>query len=143
MGIYLLKYDGILALSLTHITSQWLSLGILPFSLLTFKLVYILLTMTTLSKRGVTHLMLFQFKSDVSPDVIKDVCAIISPDVNAKPNIHKTCDRILELQDNCIHPKTQTRYVKNILGGRDNAIEGFQVWTPSMPADTVPYLDSG
>ncbi|KAK1144827.1 hypothetical protein N8T08_004840 [Aspergillus melleus] len=58
---------------------------------------------------SITHIVLFQFKSDVSKDVIKD-----------------TIKRIVSLKDNCIHPTSQKPYIRSLSGGLDNSPEGIQ-----------------
>ncbi|EAW11893.1 Dabb family protein [Aspergillus clavatus NRRL 1] len=57
----------------------------------------------------VTHIVQFQFKSTASPAEVKD-----------------TCDRMLALKTNCIHPTSQKPYIKASSGGKDNSIEGLQ-----------------
>ncbi|EYE95706.1 Dabb family protein [Aspergillus ruber CBS 135680] len=58
---------------------------------------------------GITHVVQFQFKSDVSPDVVKE-----------------NCHRMLALEHTCLHPDTQKPYLKSVTGGKDNSIEGIQ-----------------
>ncbi|KAI9923935.1 hypothetical protein ASPWEDRAFT_58679 [Aspergillus wentii DTO 134E9] len=58
---------------------------------------------------GITHIVQFQFKSDISADVIED-----------------TCKRMLALKDTCLHPVSQQPYIKSSFGGKDNSIEGIQ-----------------
>ncbi|WEW59210.1 hypothetical protein PRK78_004679 [Emydomyces testavorans] len=58
---------------------------------------------------GLTHIVLFQFKPQTSPEAIKDVCV-----------------RMLELKDNCIHPTSRRPYIKSVTGGKDNSIEKIQ-----------------
>ncbi|KAJ5620261.1 hypothetical protein N7510_004245 [Penicillium lagena] len=62
---------------------------------------------------SITHIVLFQFKEGVSPEVVNDVC-----------------ERMLGLKDNCIHPSSQKPYIKSSSGGRDNSIEGAQYENP-------------
>ncbi|RHZ67972.1 Dabb family protein [Aspergillus thermomutatus] len=57
----------------------------------------------------IIHVVQFQFKPTISPEVIKD-----------------TCTRMLNLRENCIHPTTQQPYIKTSAGGKDNSIEGLQ-----------------
>ncbi|EAU38715.1 conserved hypothetical protein [Aspergillus terreus NIH2624] len=56
-----------------------------------------------------THIVLFQFKADTPPEVVKDVCS-----------------RMLALKDKCIHPASQKPYIKSSSGGVDNSPEGMQ-----------------
>ncbi|KAJ5677722.1 uncharacterized protein N7477_003355 [Penicillium maclennaniae] len=58
---------------------------------------------------SITHIVLFQFKSGLEPAVIKD-----------------TCDRMLALKDNCLHPTSQKPYIVSSSGGSDNSPEGIQ-----------------
>ncbi|PLB52512.1 stress responsive A/B barrel domain protein, partial [Aspergillus steynii IBT 23096] len=57
---------------------------------------------------AITHIVMFQFKPDVSDDVIRD-----------------TTNRMLGLKDNCIHPTSQTPYIKSLSGGVNNSKEGI------------------
>ncbi|PLB54769.1 stress responsive A/B barrel domain protein [Aspergillus steynii IBT 23096] len=57
---------------------------------------------------SITHLVLFQFKADVSAEVIKDASS-----------------RLLALKDACVHPTSQQPYVKSVSGGVDNSPEGI------------------
>ncbi|CAI7630839.1 stress responsive A/B barrel domain protein [Penicillium manginii] len=58
---------------------------------------------------SITHIVLFQFKSGLDAQVIKDVCT-----------------RMLDLKDNCVHPSSQRPYIKASSGGIDNSPEGIQ-----------------
>ncbi|KAL4888668.1 hypothetical protein BDV59DRAFT_188123 [Aspergillus ambiguus] len=58
---------------------------------------------------SITHIVLFQFKTDTTPDVVRDVCS-----------------RMLALKDKCIHPTTQKTYIRLSSGGADNSPEGIQ-----------------
>ncbi|KAJ5218684.1 uncharacterized protein N7498_000783 [Penicillium cinerascens] len=58
---------------------------------------------------SITHIVLFQFKAGTEPEVVKD-----------------TCDRMLALRDNCLHPTSQKPYIKTSSGGADNSPEGIQ-----------------
>ncbi|CAI7647928.1 unnamed protein product [Penicillium glandicola] len=58
---------------------------------------------------SITHIVLFQFKSDVAAEVIEDACG-----------------RMLVLKDNCVHPTSQKPYIKSASGGKDNSPEGIQ-----------------
>ncbi|KAJ5089478.1 stress responsive A/B barrel domain protein [Penicillium argentinense] len=58
---------------------------------------------------SITHVVLFQFKSSVTAEVINDVCS-----------------RMLALKDDCLHPLSQKPYIKSSSGGIDNSIEGIQ-----------------
>ncbi|PYH96667.1 hypothetical protein BO71DRAFT_448542 [Aspergillus ellipticus CBS 707.79] len=57
----------------------------------------------------ITHLVLFQFKSDVNPDTVNGACA-----------------RMLALKDTCLHPASRQPYIRASSGGVDNSIEGIQ-----------------
>ncbi|KAJ5782626.1 hypothetical protein N7457_004400 [Penicillium paradoxum] len=58
---------------------------------------------------SITHLVLFQFKSDVAAEAIQAACG-----------------RMLDLKDNCLHPSSQKPYIKSASGGKDNSPEGIQ-----------------
>ncbi|KAK3332838.1 hypothetical protein B0T19DRAFT_439645 [Cercophora scortea] len=58
---------------------------------------------------SITHVVLFQFKDGVSPDVVQTTCA-----------------SLLALKENCLHPLTQRPYILSLKGGRDNSPEGLQ-----------------
>ncbi|KAI9764315.1 MAG: hypothetical protein M1840_008533 [Geoglossum simile] len=58
---------------------------------------------------AVVHIVLFQFKPDVTLEVMQDVC-----------------QRMLDLKDKCIHPTTNKPYIKSSTGGRDCSPEGLQ-----------------
>ncbi|KAI9041334.1 Dabb family protein [Aspergillus affinis] len=58
---------------------------------------------------SITHIVLFQFKADVSNDAISD-----------------TINHMTALKDNCIHPQSQNPYIRSLSGGLDNSKEGIQ-----------------
>ncbi|KAF2790057.1 dabb-domain-containing protein [Melanomma pulvis-pyrius CBS 109.77] len=58
---------------------------------------------------GITHIVLFRFKSIVSPEAIQDVST-----------------RFVALKGSCIHPTSNNPYIKSVSGGTDNSPEGFQ-----------------
>ncbi|KAL1841405.1 hypothetical protein VTJ49DRAFT_7082 [Mycothermus thermophilus] len=60
---------------------------------------------------SVIHVVLFQFKSDASPEGVKAA---------------KACDRFLALKANCIHPASKMPYILSLRGGRDHSPEGLQ-----------------
>ncbi|CAD0110756.1 unnamed protein product, partial [Aureobasidium uvarum] len=55
----------------------------------------------------IVHIVLFKFKEDTEPAVVKDIC-----------------DRMIGLKDTCIHPDTQQTYMKSYGGGKNNSPEG-------------------
>ncbi|KAF2715061.1 hypothetical protein K504DRAFT_396036, partial [Pleomassaria siparia CBS 279.74] len=55
---------------------------------------------------SVTHIVLFQFKSAVSPAAIKDFTS-----------------RMLALKHHCLHPTSNKKYIKSLSGGTDNSPE--------------------
>ncbi|KAL2795703.1 hypothetical protein BJX65DRAFT_306095 [Aspergillus insuetus] len=57
----------------------------------------------------ITHIVLFQFKAEVSTERIEDVCT-----------------RMIGLKNSCIHPTTQRPYILASSGGVDNSPEGLQ-----------------
>ena len=44
----------------------------------------------------------------------------------------KACGRFLALQESCIHPTSNARYILSLKGGRDNSPEGLQVCTSAI-----------
>ncbi|OQE32884.1 hypothetical protein PENFLA_c001G04121 [Penicillium flavigenum] len=58
---------------------------------------------------SITHIVLFQFKSEVAAEVVRDAC-----------------ERMLALKDSCLHPTSQQPYIKSASGGKDNSPEGIQ-----------------
>ncbi|KAJ5881092.1 uncharacterized protein N7473_012145 [Penicillium subrubescens] len=58
---------------------------------------------------SITHIVLFQFKAGTDTKVIKD-----------------TCDRMIGLKEDCVHPTSNKPYIKASSGGADNSIEGIQ-----------------
>ncbi|KAI9901964.1 hypothetical protein N3K66_003781 [Trichothecium roseum] len=57
----------------------------------------------------VTHLVLFQFKADITAAVVAG-----------------TMTDMLNLKDKCIHPETGRPYIRSLTGGKDNSPEGRQ-----------------
>ncbi|KAH7317313.1 stress responsive A/B barrel domain-containing protein [Rhexocercosporidium sp. MPI-PUGE-AT-0058] len=57
---------------------------------------------------GIIHIVMFEFKAEVTAEEITDVC-----------------NRMLALKDKCVHPTTNTPYVKMAIGGKDNSPEGI------------------
>ncbi|KAK3315876.1 hypothetical protein B0H66DRAFT_559925 [Apodospora peruviana] len=64
---------------------------------------------TATARMTLTHTVLFQFKADANRDDVKAACT-----------------RFLALQQNCLHPTTQTPYIISLKGGKDNSPEGLQ-----------------
>ncbi|EFE41812.1 hypothetical protein TRV_03494 [Trichophyton verrucosum HKI 0517] len=58
---------------------------------------------------SVTHVVLFQFKKEVSPEAVRNLST-----------------RMLGLKDKCLHPLTQKPYILSSSGGVDMSIEGIQ-----------------
>ncbi|GAB1320904.1 hypothetical protein MFIFM68171_11114 [Madurella fahalii] len=58
---------------------------------------------------SVTHTVLFQFKADAKPEDVK-----------------AACDRFLALKETCLHPTSNSIYIKSLKGGKDNSPEGLQ-----------------
>ncbi|KAL2109375.1 hypothetical protein VUR80DRAFT_2541 [Thermomyces stellatus] len=53
---------------------------------------------------AVTHLVLFRFRADLSPEAVSDACA-----------------KLMALKDTCIHPATQEPYILSLTGGKDHS----------------------
>ncbi|KAK3380994.1 hypothetical protein B0H63DRAFT_560785 [Podospora didyma] len=58
---------------------------------------------------AIIHTVLFQVKADTKAEDVK-----------------AACDGFLALKDKCVHPTTQSPYIKSVTGGKDNSPEGFQ-----------------
>ncbi|KAJ5098648.1 stress responsive A/B barrel domain protein [Penicillium argentinense] len=58
---------------------------------------------------SIVHIVLFQFKAGLDAKVINE-----------------TCQRLVGLKDNCLHPSSQKPYMKVSSGGADNSPEGIQ-----------------
>ncbi|KAL9535688.1 hypothetical protein SMMN14_00047 [Sphaerulina musiva] len=57
----------------------------------------------------IVHIVLFEFKPTTTHAQVEDVCT-----------------RMLALQEKCLHPKTNQKYVVSSTGGRDTSPEGLQ-----------------
>ncbi|KAI1392420.1 uncharacterized protein F4822DRAFT_425630 [Hypoxylon trugodes] len=64
---------------------------------------------SSLDNMTVKHLVLFQFKADVSAEAVKESSL-----------------RFFDLKDSCVHPTSQKPYIKTLSGGKDNSKEGLQ-----------------
>ncbi|RDW60260.1 hypothetical protein BP5796_11866 [Coleophoma crateriformis] len=62
----------------------------------------------TKAKMRIIHIVMFEFKEEVTAEEI----AVI-------------CDKMLALKDKCLHPTTNTPYVKMAMGGKENSPEGI------------------
>ncbi|KXX82643.1 hypothetical protein MMYC01_201085 [Madurella mycetomatis] len=58
---------------------------------------------------SVTHTILFRFKADAKPEDVK-----------------AACDRFLALRETCLHPTSNSVYIRSLKGGKDNSPEGLQ-----------------
>ncbi|KAI1092997.1 dabb-domain-containing protein [Rostrohypoxylon terebratum] len=58
---------------------------------------------------AVKHLVLFQFKSGVGAEAVKEASS-----------------RMLGLKEGCLHPTSQKPYIISMTGGKDNSHEGMQ-----------------
>ncbi|RAL15802.1 Dabb family protein [Aspergillus homomorphus CBS 101889] len=58
---------------------------------------------------GVTHLVLFQFKSGLTQEVI-----------------NQACKDVIALKHRCLHPETGKPYIVSFKGGKDHSPEGMQ-----------------
>ncbi|KAI1756239.1 hypothetical protein F4782DRAFT_485357 [Xylaria castorea] len=58
---------------------------------------------------AIYHVVQFKFKAQLPPEEVK-----------------AACDGMLALGEKCLHPTTNTPYVKTLGGGKDNNIEGRQ-----------------
>ncbi|KAN0089223.1 stress responsive A/B barrel domain protein [Hyaloscypha variabilis] len=55
---------------------------------------------------GIVHIVMFEFKEEATAAEITD-----------------TCNRMLALKDQCLHPTSKTPYVKSGIGGKENSPE--------------------
>jgi hypothetical protein len=77
---------------------------------------------------GITHIVQITFKTDVSAGQIKEVSKTsLAIPIWITLTKNKTCDRMIGLQNKCIHPTTQKQYIRSSKGGKDCSIEGLQV----------------
>ncbi|KAL2149471.1 hypothetical protein VTH82DRAFT_8122 [Thermothelomyces myriococcoides] len=58
---------------------------------------------------AITHIVLVQFKADISPEVAKAVL-----------------EDARSLKDNCVHPTSKQPYILSVKIGKDNSPEGLQ-----------------
>lgn len=58
---------------------------------------------------AIVHIVLMKFKEGVDGATKADVC-----------------QRLLDLKNQCIHPTTNSTYIKFSAGGKDNSVEGLQ-----------------
>ncbi|PYI27560.1 hypothetical protein BP00DRAFT_379300, partial [Aspergillus indologenus CBS 114.80] len=56
----------------------------------------------------ITHIVQLQFKSSTSPDRVEEVCS-----------------NLVALKDKCLHPTSQTAYIKSFRAGKQNSPEGL------------------
>ena len=78
---------------------------------------------------AITHIVLFQFKSDVTTEVINDVHFSNLDHISFENanEFTKISAHMLSLKDTCLHPSSQKPYIKTSSGGIDNSPEGAQV----------------
>ncbi|KJZ76796.1 hypothetical protein HIM_03673 [Hirsutella minnesotensis 3608] len=57
----------------------------------------------------IVHVVFFQFKPDLAPTERQELC-----------------DRMLELKNSCLHPRSEKPYIRSSVGGLDRSIEGVQ-----------------
>ncbi|KAF2130961.1 dabb-domain-containing protein [Dothidotthia symphoricarpi CBS 119687] len=57
---------------------------------------------------SIVHIVLFEWKSTLSAEQVEEACA-----------------RMLALGQKCVHPTSQTPYIKSSTGGRNNSPEGY------------------
>lgn len=79
---------------------------------------------------SVTHVVLFQYKKNASPEDIAEVSQFKVYQIYQLADMarhHKINSQMLALKEKCIHPVSHRRYIRSVTGGRDNSIEGLQV----------------
>jgi hypothetical protein len=87
-------------------------------------------------KMGIIHIVMFEFKEDVTAEGIADVrfpgwCHLYLHGIDGS----QVCNRMLALKDKCLHPTTNAPYVKMAMGGKENSPEGIAVSfnLPALP----------
>ncbi|RAL15585.1 Dabb family protein [Aspergillus homomorphus CBS 101889] len=56
----------------------------------------------------ITHIVQLQFKDSISPDRVQEVCS-----------------HLVSLKDKCLHPTSQTPYIRSFRAGKQNSPEGI------------------
>lgn len=82
---------------------------------------------------AVTHLVLFRFRADLSPEAVSDVRSNTTSPFGQPRLSHSTltslqaCAKLMALKDTCIHPATQEPYILSLTGGKDHSPKKAQV----------------
>ena len=83
---------------------------------------------------GIIHIVMFEFKEEATEAEIADVRIPVpkypTPEPLSDADHFETCNRMLELKDQCLHPTSKTPYVKSGIGGKQNSPEGKTVSSP-------------
>jgi hypothetical protein len=83
------------------------------------------------SKMGIIHIVMFEFKQEATEAEITDVGIpnhkYSTPSIRNHAHYLQTCDRMLALKDQCLHPTSKTPYVKSGIGGKQSSPEGKTV----------------
>ncbi|KAK4141388.1 uncharacterized protein C8A04DRAFT_14111 [Dichotomopilus funicola] len=75
---------------------------------------------------AVTHVVMFQFKSDADPAAVEAACA-----------------KMMSLREDCLAQNSNYPYIKSIAGGRDNSNEKLQVRPIPMASFFRPSPSGG
>lgn len=75
----------------------------------------------------IIHIVLFEWKSSATPEKIEEVCLVLKSWYHTITNAIQACNRMLALNDKCIHPTSQKPYIKSFSGGKNNSPEGQAV----------------
>lgn len=75
---------------------------------------------------GVVHIVLFNLKSSLTDDEVKEVWSPRTYDPGIFAKRKQFCDDLLALKSLCAHPETQETYIVNSSGGKDHSPEGAQ-----------------
>lgn len=89
----------------------------------------------------IVHIVLFKFKENTDPAVVKDVSGASSMFVvrdKYSRQRAQICSRMLGLKDTCIHPETNKPYLKSYGGGSNNSPEGAAVRAFNMRNRVTP-----
>lgn len=79
---------------------------------------------------SVIHIVMFKYKSSASTEAVQNVrirerLALIA---TANPEFYQqACSEMLALKSSCLHPTTQTAYIKSLTGGLNNSPENLAV----------------
>lgn len=89
---------------------------------------------------AVTHIVLYQFKSDIDRGAVDVVCFFMSQEQRGTAELTglaQACAKMMSLRDTCLSPNSNHAYIKSITGGKDNSNEALQVSFPPANATFI------